>query len=132
MSRSGRFAAWWPGGAAVQDEGHEPDPRFTFANERTFLAWSRTALALVVAGLAVVQLLPPFPGVPVGRHLLGVPLIVLGAVLAVVAYAEWMKNQRALRRGEPLPRSMMPWILAATIAGMAIISTIVVLVSAVR
>ena len=47
-----------PQGSA--DEGTEPDPRFTFANERTFLAWSRTALALVVAGLGVVQLLPPF------------------------------------------------------------------------
>ena len=49
-----------------QAEGAEPDVRFTFANERTFLAWSRTALALVVAGLGVVQLLPPFPGVPWG------------------------------------------------------------------
>ena len=42
----------------------EPDVRFTLANERTFLAWNRTALALVVAGLGIVQLLPPFPGVP--------------------------------------------------------------------
>ena len=58
----------------------KPDPRFTLANERTFLAWSRTALALVAAGLGIVQLLPPFQGVPLGRHLLGVPLIVLGAV----------------------------------------------------
>jgi putative membrane protein len=132
MSRSGRFAAWWPGGAAEDEEGTEPDARFTFANERTFLAWSRTALALVVAGLGIVQLLPPFPGVPVGRHLLGVPLIVLGAVLAIVAYAELMRNQRALRRGEPLPRSIMPWILAATIAGMAVISAIVLLISALR
>jgi putative membrane protein len=132
MSRSGRFAAWWPGGAADPGEGREPDPRFTFANERTFLAWSRTALALVVAGLGIVQLLPPFPGVPVGRHLLGVPLIVLGAVLAIVAYGEWVRNQRALRRGDPLPRSVMPWILAATIAGMAIISAIVLLISALR
>ena len=132
MSRSGRFAAWWPGGAANPEEGREPDPRFTFANERTFLAWSRTALALVVAGLAIVQLLPPFPGVPAGRHLLGVPLIVLGAVLAVAAYAEWVHNQRALRRGEPLPKSLMPWILAATITGMAIISAIVVLLSALQ
>jgi putative membrane protein len=131
MSRSGRFAAWWPGGT-VDEDGHEPDPRFTFANERTFLAWSRTALALVVAGLGVVQLLPPFPGVPAGRHLLGIPLIVLGAVLAITAYAEWVKNQRALRRGEPLPRSVMPWILAATVAGMAVIATIVVLISALR
>lgn len=133
MSRSGRWAGLWPRAAAGGDEdGTEPDPRFTFANERTFLAWSRTALALVVAGLAIVQLLPPFPGVPVGRHLLGVPLIVLGAVLAVVAYAEWVGNQRALRRGEPLPKSIMPWILAAAIAGMAVISAIVLLVSAIR
>ena len=75
-------------------DGTEPDPRFTFANERTFLAWSRTALALVVAGLGVVQLLPPFPGVPWGRHVLGVPLIVFGAVVAVVAYREWVRSQR--------------------------------------
>jgi putative membrane protein len=132
MSWSARLAALWPGTTPEDEEGTEPDPRFTFANERTFLAWSRTALALVVAGLGIVQLLPPFPGVPVGRHLLGVPLIVLGAVLAVVAYAEWVRNQRALRRGEPLPRSIMPWVLTATVAGMAVISAIIVLLSAVR
>jgi putative membrane protein len=132
MSWSGRLAALWPGTTPEDEEGTEPDPRFTFANERTFLAWSRTALALVVAGLGIVQLLPPFPGVPIGRHMLGVPLIVLGAVLAVVAYHEWVRNQRALRRGEPLPRSVMPWVLTATIAGMAVISAIVVLLSAVQ
>jgi len=132
MSWSGRFSALWPGTTAEDKDGTEPDPRFTFANERTFLAWSRTALALVVAGLAIVQLLPPFPGVPVGRHLLGVPLIVLGAVLAVAAYAEWVHNQRALRHGKPLPRSVMPWILAATITGMAIISAVILLASALR
>src|SRR5260221_9493009 len=64
----------------------EPDARFTLANERTFLAWNRTALALVVAGLGIVQLLPPFPGVPWGRHALGVPLIVLGAAVSVTSY----------------------------------------------
>jgi len=116
----------------MREEGTEPDPRFTFANERTFLAWSRTALALVVAGLGIVQLLPPFPGVPAGRHLLGVPLIVLGAVLAVVAYLEWVRNQRALRTGQPLPHSLMPWLLAAMITLMAVIAAIVVLLSALR
>ena len=122
-----------PSGAAkVADEGTEPDPRFTFANERTFLAWSRTALALVVAGLGTVQLLPPFPGVPAGRHLLGIPLFVLGAILAVVAYGEWVRSQRALRRKQPLPRSIMPWILAAAVAGMAVISAIILLLSALR
>ena len=116
----------------MDDDGTEPDARFTFANERTFLAWSRTALALVVAGLGIVQLLPPFPGVPWGRHVLGVPMIVLGAVIAVAAYIEWGRNQRALRRGEPLPRSAMPWILATTIVGVALISAVVLLVSAIR
>ena len=132
MSWSRRLAALLPRTVAEDSGGTEPDARFTFANERTFLAWSRTALALVVAGLAIVQLLPPFPGVPVGRHLLGLPLIALGAVLAVVAYTEWVRNQRALRRGEPLPRSVMPWILAATIMGMAVISAIILLLSALR
>jgi putative membrane protein len=132
MSWASRLAEFGPGAVGRDSGGTEPDPRFTFANERTFLAWSRTALALVVAGLGVIQLLPPFPGVPAGRHLLGVPLIVLGAVLAVVAYSEWVRNQRALRHGEPLPRTIMPWILAATITVMAVISAIVLLISALR
>jgi len=114
------------------DDGTEPDPRYTFANERTFLAWSRTALALVVAGLGVVQLLPPFPGVPWGRHVLGVPLIVFGAVVAVVAYGEWVRSQRALRLGQPLPRSVMPRLLAAVITVIAAIAAVVVLVSGLR
>jgi inner membrane protein YidH len=132
MSWSSRLAALLPPAVERDAGGTEPDPRFTFANERTFLAWSRTALALVVAGLAIVQLLPPFPGVAAGRHLLGVPLIALGAVLAVAAYTEWVRNQRALRRGEPMPVSVMPWILAATITGIAIIAAVVLLLSALR
>lgn len=110
----------------------EPDPRFTLANERTFLAWSRTALALVAAGLAIVQLLPPFHGVPLGRHVLGIPLIVLGAVIAVAAYLEMTRNQAAMRRGDPLPRSVLPRLLATAIAGVAGLAAAVVLLSAAR
>ena len=110
----------------------EPDVRFTLANERTFLAWNRTALALVVAGLGIVQLLPPFPGVPWGRHALGVPLIVLGAAVSVTSYLEWRRNQAAIRRGAPLPRSVLPRVLAGTIAGIAALSAAVLLVSATR
>jgi putative membrane protein len=118
-----------PGSA---EEGTEPDPRYTFANERTFLAWSRTALALVVAGLGVVQLLPPFPGVPWGRHVLGVPLIAFGAIVAVTAYREWVRSQRAMRLNLPLPRSVMPQLLTTIVATMAVVSAVVVLVSAIR
>ncbi len=118
-----------PGRAELE---HEPDPRFTLANERTFLAWNRTALALVAAGLAIVQLLPPFPGVPAGRHVLGIPLIVAGAVIAVAAYVEMTRNQVALRRGEPLPRSVLPKVLAAVISVVAAAAAVVVLLSAAR
>jgi inner membrane protein YidH len=132
MSWSRRLTTLLPRAVERDNSGTEPDPRFTFANERTFLAWSRTALALVIAGLGIVQLLPPFPRVPAGRHLLGLPLIALGAVLAAAAYVEWVRSQRALRRGDPLPHSVLPWILAATITGIAIIAGVVLLVSALR
>ena len=72
-----------PRPAAEPGTEKEPDIRFTLANERTFLAWNRTALALVVSGLGIVQLLPPFPGVPWGRSALGVPLIGRGAAVSV-------------------------------------------------
>src|SRR5580698_11295113 len=117
-----------PARAAAPDT--EPDARYTFANERTFLAWTRTGLAFIVAGLGIVQLLPPFPGVPWGRHLLGVPLIVLGAVIAVVGYFQWTANQRALRRGQPLRRSPVPPILAVAITFLAIVTGVVLLLSA--
>src|ERR1700678_1515699 len=132
MSWSRRLAALMPRTVAQDAGGTEPDPRWTFANERTFLAWSRTALALVVAGLGVVQLLPPFPGVPWGRHVLGMPLIVFGAIVAVTAYREWTSSQRAMRRGEPLPRSVMPRLLSVIVAVMAVVSAVVVLISALR
>jgi putative membrane protein len=119
-----------PAGAPA---GTEPDARFTFANERTFLAWSRTALALVVAGLGIVQLLPPFPGVPWGRHLIGVPLILLGAFVAAAGYGEWVRHQRALRTGAPIPRSvLLPMVLTVTITCIALLSAIVLLISAIR
>ena len=70
---------------ATGDE-QEPDYRFTLANERTFLAWIRTALALIAGGVAVVQLVPAF-GVPGVRHALGVLLTAGGGVLAALGGA---------------------------------------------
>ena len=85
----------------------EPDYRFTLANERTFLAWERTALGLLAAGVAVVQLVPElsFPG---ARHILGVLLAVLATITAGVGVLRWRQVDHAMRRGMPLPRHPTP------------------------
>lgn len=103
--------------------------RFTLANERTFLAWSRTALALIAAGLAVAQLLPPFPDVPWGRSVIATPLILLGAALPGLSYFEWRRNQRAIRRSEPLPQTQLPKVLAVTVGLIALVAVAVDLYS---
>jgi putative membrane protein len=108
-------------------DGHEPDVRFSLANERTFLAWERTALALITAGLAITQLLPSFDFAG-GRRLIGLPLIAVGIVIAAVAYWEWRANQEAMRHDRPLPRSWLPLIVAAVVAVVATIGFILVIV----
>jgi putative membrane protein len=114
----------------AQSQGEtEPDARYTFANERTFLAWIRTALALIAAGLAIVQLLPPFSGLQWGRPAIGIPLIVLGGLVPVLSYLEWTANQRALRRGEPMRRSRLPLLLAVVIALVAVVAAVLAVMS---
>jgi putative membrane protein len=107
----------------TEPTGSEPDVRFTFANERTFLAWNRTALALIATGVAATQLLPRFD-VEFGRRLLGLPLIGLGALLAVTSYRFWQRNQEAIRQDQPLPRSPMPLVLSIGIGVVAVIAVV--------
>ena len=77
------------------------------------------------------QLLPPFPGVPWGRRIIGTPLILLGSAVVVISYLEWTGKQRALRRGEPVGRSRLPWILAVTIAVIGLVAVALTLLSGV-
>lgn len=104
----------------------EPDARFTYANERTFLAWNRTALALIATGVAATQLLPEFH-LAGGRRILGLPLIALGVLVAATSFYHWRANERAMRRGEPLPRSPMPLVLSAGIGIVAVIAVVLAL-----
>jgi putative membrane protein len=95
MSGRGRWPGW------VFREGQEPDYRFSFANERTFLAWIRTSLALLASAVAVdaVDL-----DIAVGmRRLLAGILVTLGFLAAVVSWLRWATAERAVRRGAPLP-----------------------------
>jgi len=110
----------------AEDE-QEPDYRFTLANERTFLAWIRTALALIAGGVAVVQLVPAF-GIPGARHGLGLLLTTGGGALAVLSIRRWQQVQVAMRKGADLPPSRMPLILGAAILTAAILVLVVLIV----
>jgi putative membrane protein len=99
----------------VDGDRREPDYRFTLANERTLLAWVRTALALDAAGLGVVRFAPPL-GWPGGRELVGAVLILLGAVTAWSGYRRFIASDRAIRAGDPLPAHAAPRVLAAALA----------------
>ena len=103
----------------------EPDVRFTYANERTFLAWNRTALALIATGVAATQLLPEFH-IRGGRQILGIPLIALGALVAITSFTQWKANERAMRRQQPLPKSPMAFVLSVGICVISVIAVVLV------
>ncbi|TQL70654.1 putative membrane protein [Nocardioides albertanoniae] len=87
--------------AKVYGHGTEPDPRFTLANERTFLAWIRTSLALLAAGVALLALDLPLHA---GLQLAAAAIFTLAALGAAAwAWFSWAAAQRALRIGSPLP-----------------------------
>jgi putative membrane protein len=109
--------------------GQEPDYRFSLANERTFLAWIRTALALLAGGVAVIKLVPSF-SVSGGRHLLGIPLVMLSLLLSVFAYRHWLLGERAMRLNRALPASILPPILAGALSLITISALILVLAGA--
>lgn len=91
--------------------GSEPDPRFSLANGRTFLAWIRTAVALFAAGVALEAF-----GLPIEARLrtaAAVLFIVLGLLEAVQALLGWDRTERALRCGSPLPGPALSVVVAA-------------------
>lgn len=108
--------------------GHEqePDYRFTLANERTFLAWIRTALALIAGGVAVIQLVPAF-GIPGARHVLSVLLTAGGGLLAALAVRRWQRVQAAMRRDADLPPTRLPVLLGDALLTVTILVVVVVL-----
>jgi putative membrane protein len=98
----------WPGW--VYDGGEEPDYRFSLANERTLLAWVRTALAVMAGGVAVRAV-----DLAVSEELqtaMSVWLVALGMLLSVASWWRWARAERAMRRHEPLPSSPIGAVVA--------------------
>lgn len=108
------------------DHEVEPDVRFTYANERTFLAWNRTALALIATGVVVVGILPKLD-VEFGRRVLGIPMILLGAYVSAASLIEWRRNEDAMRHERPLPRSGLPRVLTVGVVVVAVIAAVLAL-----
>lgn len=103
----------------------EPDYRMSLAAERTYLAYVRTGLALLVAGVAVVSALPN-AGFERLRQVTGVVLVVTGLVIAGSARDRWRKIDHAMRRGQPLPKvgvaALAGWgVLLAGVLGLVLV-----------
>ncbi len=111
--------------------GETPDYRFSLANERTFLAWIRTGLALIAGGLACAQFLPPLPIAHL-REGIAIALLVLGGLVALRAVDHWARTERAMRLKQDLPRSRFPAALAIVVAVGAVLLVVAVIIQAVR
>ncbi|PFG44657.1 putative membrane protein [Isoptericola jiangsuensis] len=102
-----RFPRW------VYSRGTEPDPRFSLANERTILAWLRTALGLIAGGTALEAL--DLPMEPHLRLSAAVVLLVAGFTVPVVAWIEWARTERAMREEGELPGALTGFVLVVTV-----------------
>ncbi|HEY2947375.1 MAG TPA: DUF202 domain-containing protein [Micromonosporaceae bacterium] len=113
----------------LRQVGTTPDYRFSLANERTFLAWIRTGLALVAGGLAAAQFLPPLP-IRYLREAIAIALLLLGGAVAIRAVDHWARAERAMRLGLDLPASRFPAVLAIAVGLGAVLLVVPVLIGA--
>lgn len=85
------------------------------ANERTALAWVRTALAFVAGGVGLTSVarLANLPGF---FDAVSVVLCLAGGALAVIAVTGWRRRELAMRLDEPLPAPVaLPWLGGAVV-----------------
>lgn len=106
---------------SLYETGIEPDPRFSLANERTFLAWTRTSLALLAAGVAIEALQLPINELL--RLVAAAVFVILGLMAALQSWIGWYRTERALRheRALPAPSLGLP-ITIGIVVGIAIVS----------
>jgi putative membrane protein len=113
-----RFDAW------VRSIGDDPDPRFTLANERTFLSWVTTSLGLLGVGLAVGTIIP---GEHFSINVVAMLWILLSAILSIRAMMRWFRLERAMRRGEGLPLSRSIPAVGISLAVLAVATGVLVI-----
>lgn len=100
--------------------GQDPDPRFTLANERTFLAWIRTSMALILGAIVVATLLVEVVALKNFIAPMSIALSLSGSALAIWAWTRWRKTEIALRLGHSLPLSKVLILLAIVVSFLGI------------
>jgi putative membrane protein len=114
----------WP--RAVYGVGTEPDPRFSFANERTFLAWIRTSLGFLAAGVAIAAVSRFSDQLRLEVRLAAILLVLCGLACGVDGIIRWIRNERAMRLGQPLHSSPLVLVLTVVIVLVALVALVVV------
>ena len=113
----------WP--RSLYEVGTEPDPRFTFANERTFLAWIRTGLGFLAAGVAIAAVAGLNERLSLEVRLASLLLVGCGLACAIGAWARWIASERAMREGRALPSSPLLLVLVGVLVVVALIAVAV-------
>jgi putative membrane protein len=108
-----------------------PDYRFSLANERTLLAWLRTALALVAGGVAMTQFAPDL-GVRAGGPVVSVGLLVAGLLTALAGHRRYVRNERAIAADEPLPVSPAAALVTGLVAVLVLVLLVLVVLQGLR
>jgi putative membrane protein len=107
-------------------DAENSDPRYSLANERTFLAWVRTSLAFVAFGIAIPAVMRDVWSLTAIK-VWAAALLLAAAGLAAGATIRWRRVERAVRRGEPVPASYLAPVLLAVVLlaiGVAVVAVL--------
>lgn len=110
---------------SLRSVGSDPDYRFSLANERTFLAWIRTSLALLAGGVAVLTVLPDIEPRWL-RPAVGLMLLALSLLVSTISYRRWWLSERALRTGSPLPSPLLLRVVSLGIVALVAVVALAV------